>query len=68
MLTAFYQFSEEAPSIMQTFIRNGDACDEVNADALRLVSQNYDHLHDTPLRQYNEISTKLGEQDTVDIL
>lgn len=55
------QFAKEAPSIMQTFLSHGDACTQLEAEALQLATQGAaEPDEDAPLQVYNEMLDNLG--------
>ncbi|KAJ4479048.1 hypothetical protein J3R30DRAFT_3473683 [Lentinula aciculospora] len=60
------KFAKDAPKIMKTFLSHGDACTEIEAEALRIASQNLDDIDFdivdimVPLREYNDVLDRLG--------
>ncbi|KAH7876509.1 uncharacterized protein C8R40DRAFT_1264696 [Lentinula edodes] len=60
------QFAKDAPKIMQNFLSHGDACTEIETEALRIASQDLNNIDfDTvdimgPLREYNDVLDRLG--------
>ncbi|KAJ3974062.1 hypothetical protein EV361DRAFT_896378 [Lentinula raphanica] len=60
------KFAKDAPKIMQTFLSHGNACADLEAEALRIASQDLDSIDfDTvdimvPLREYNDVLDRLG--------
>ncbi|KAJ3736165.1 hypothetical protein DFJ43DRAFT_990390, partial [Lentinula guzmanii] len=60
------RFVKDAPKIMQSFLSHGDACTEIEAEALRIASQDLSNIDfDTmdimvPLREYNDVLDRLG--------
>lgn len=61
------QFAKDAPKIMQNFLSHGDACTEIETEALRIASQDLNNIDfDTmdimgPLREYNDVLDRLGK-------
>ncbi|KAJ3998337.1 hypothetical protein F5050DRAFT_1745532 [Lentinula boryana] len=60
------RFVKDAPKIMQSFLSHGEACTEIEAEALRIASQDLNNIDfDTmdimvPLREYNDVLDRLG--------
>ncbi|KAJ3866936.1 hypothetical protein EV359DRAFT_61894 [Lentinula novae-zelandiae] len=60
------KFAKDAPKIMQNFLSHGDACTDIETEALRIASQDLNHIDfDTmdimgPLREYNDVLDRLG--------
>ncbi|KAJ3811988.1 hypothetical protein F5876DRAFT_75287 [Lentinula aff. lateritia] len=60
------KFAKDAPKIMQNFLSHGDACTEIETEALRIASQDLNNIDfDTvdimgPLREYNDVLDRLG--------
>ncbi|KAF9462016.1 hypothetical protein BDZ94DRAFT_1310037 [Collybia nuda] len=58
-------FAKEAPSIMQTFMSHGDACAQLEAEALQLATQGaIEPDEDAPLQVYNEMLDNLDTLHT----
>ncbi|KAJ3759166.1 hypothetical protein EV360DRAFT_69742 [Lentinula raphanica] len=64
------KFAKDAPKIMQTFLSHGNACADLEAEALRIASQDLDSIDfDTvdimvPLREYNDVLDRLATTST----
>ena len=57
------QLSHELPDIIQTFLRNGNACDKVLAKALQMGTQiQMQQNHSSNLQLHHDILDKLGEE------
>ncbi|KAF9067671.1 hypothetical protein BDP27DRAFT_1225546 [Rhodocollybia butyracea] len=58
------KFAKDAPKIMQTFLSHGDACSELEAEALGIASKDLTNVDfdsmDLPLREFNDVLDKLG--------
>ncbi|KAF8827255.1 hypothetical protein HHX47_DHR5000511 [Lentinula edodes] len=60
------QFAKDAPKIMQNFLSHGDACTEIETEALRIASQDLNNIDFDivdimgPLREYNDVLDRLG--------
>ncbi|KAE9407232.1 hypothetical protein BT96DRAFT_914819 [Gymnopus androsaceus JB14] len=58
------KFAKDAPKIMQTFLSHGDACTELEAEALRIASKDLSNIDFdsmiVPLQEYNDVLDRLG--------
>ncbi|KAJ3876375.1 hypothetical protein F5051DRAFT_411788 [Lentinula edodes] len=60
------KFAKDAPKIMQNFLSHGDACTEIETEALRIASQDLNNIDFDivdimgPLREYNDVLDRLG--------
>jgi hypothetical protein len=64
--TSNLQLSHELPDIMKAFLRNGDTCDKVVAEALQVGTQSQKELMgNSSLPLHDEILDKLGRHFVV---